>query len=105
MTLQDDPAPRPGPHPAMAPIAADTAAATPITIDPQLLERFSRLMASRDWPVDSPHMQRGSPYAYKRLALAYGSGDAALRALSVTLYHGYQAQGPAKAVRRARRER
>lgn len=86
--------------PADAPAAG--AGPAPHAIDPQLLERFSRLMASRDWPVEPPRMQRGSPYAYKRLALAYGSGDAALKALSITLYEGYQAQNLAKATRRTR---
>jgi hypothetical protein len=87
-----DPADAPGPGVSPA----------PASIDPQLLERFSRLMASRDWPVEPPRMQRGSPYAYKRLALAYSSGDAALRALSLTLYEGYQAQSVTKTARRVR---
>lgn len=70
----------------------DTANLAPAHVDPQLVERFSRLMGQRDWPVEPPRMLRDSAYAYKRLALAFSSGDAALKALSITLFERYQAQ-------------
>jgi hypothetical protein len=68
--------------------------------DAQLVERFSSLMASRDWPVDPPRMLGDSAYAYKRLAIAYGSGDAALKALSLKLYARYQSQSATRTHRR-----
>ena len=68
------------------------AALDDVETDTQLVERFSRLMGQRDWAVEPPRMLRDSAYAYKRLAIAFSSGDAALKALSIDLYQHYQAQ-------------
>jgi hypothetical protein len=70
----------------------DAATLASAHVDPQLIERFSRLMGQRDWAVETPRMLRDSAYAYKRLAIAFSSGDAALKALSIDLFQSYQAQ-------------
>lgn len=70
----------------------DAATLASAQVDPRLVEHFSELMGLREWPVESPRMLRDSAYAYKRLAIAFSSGDAALKALSITLFERYQAQ-------------
>jgi hypothetical protein len=64
--------------------------AASLQVDLWKLARFSVLMAQQGMPVQLARVFREPAYAYEQLALAHGTDDETLRALSVEMFEQYR---------------
>jgi hypothetical protein len=65
--------------------------AASLSVESHKLAAFSRLMAQHGFALDTSRLFFDPFYAYKRLALAHTSDDAALKELAVELFEKYKA--------------
>ena len=63
--------------------------AASLKIDLWQLARFNELMATHRTPVHLGRMFRDPPYAFERLSLAHGTGNAELKELALEMFEQY----------------